>query len=302
MSRRHAGASIVAMARRFDREAIAALFPGQGSQTADMREEVARLRPDLLDRVADVVGDDPFTRVGDGPRFLQPAIFCASLAGWSAMTVRPRHVVGHSLGELAALTAAGCLDEDDALELVALRGRLCEEAAQLGAPGGMLAVLGRGAEEHAALLAAEAGLVVANENGPRQVVLSGPCTRVADAERRAADAGIIVSVLPVPAAMHSPAMAPAVGPFADALLEIDVRPAQGVTVWSCTTAAPFADVRTELALALTRRVRWGETIEAMVRAGARRYVEVPPGEVLSGLVRRITPRLEPVPSVTQVAA
>src|SRR5205085_6516216 len=105
----------------------AILFPGQGSQTYDMRATVERFRPELLEAAFQVVGEDLFARVGDGTRFAQPAIFCASLAGWDALG-RPEgdFMAGHSLGELAALVAASSLRELDALELVALRGRLMQ--------------------------------------------------------------------------------------------------------------------------------------------------------------------------------
>src|SRR6202051_1257462 len=109
----------------------AILFPGQGSQTPDMRDTVAAVRPDLLGLAAEVVGEDPFGRAEEGTRYAQPALFCASLAGWAALgrplgDFRP----GHSLGELPALVAAGSLRERDGLELVALRGRLMQEAGE----------------------------------------------------------------------------------------------------------------------------------------------------------------------------
>src|SRR5262245_29590937 len=132
----------------------AILFPGQGSQTEDMRDEVARERPDLLEIAVEVVGEDPFPRVEEGTRYAQPAIFCASLAGWAGLG-RPlgEYMAGHSLGELAALVAAGSLDERDGLELVALRGRLMQEAGETAGDGGMLALMGQGAAEHAPELA-----------------------------------------------------------------------------------------------------------------------------------------------------
>ncbi|MGZ6670201.1 MAG: acyltransferase domain-containing protein, partial [Solirubrobacteraceae bacterium] len=101
----------------------AILFPGQGSQTPEMRETVEQVRPDLLDMAAQAVGEDPFPRAEDGTRFAQPAIFCASLAGWAALGRPLGLMAGHSLGELAALVAAGSVAERDGLELVALRGR-----------------------------------------------------------------------------------------------------------------------------------------------------------------------------------
>src|SRR5207302_1575708 len=95
----------------------------------EMRDVVAQVRPDLLAMAAEIVGEDPFPRAADGTQYAQPAIFCASLAGWSALE-RPEgdFMAGHSLGELGALVAAGSLTERDGLELVALRGRLMQEA------------------------------------------------------------------------------------------------------------------------------------------------------------------------------
>jgi malonyl CoA-acyl carrier protein transacylase len=92
----------------------AILFPGQGSQTPEMRETVAEVRPDLLSLAEQIVGEDPFARAEEGTKFAQPAIFCASLSGWEALG-RPsgEFMAGHSLGELAALVAAGCLGERD---------------------------------------------------------------------------------------------------------------------------------------------------------------------------------------------
>src|ERR1700761_9747226 len=107
-----------------------------------MREAVAEVRPDLLALAAEVVGEDPLARVEDATRFAQPAIFCASLAGWEALG-RPsgEFMAGHSLGELAALVAAGRLSERDGLELVALRGRLMQESGDRAGDGSMLALM-----------------------------------------------------------------------------------------------------------------------------------------------------------------
>src|SRR5580704_14240878 len=177
--------------------ATAILFPGQGSQTPDMRETVAGVRPDLLSLADEIVGEDPFARAEEGTRFAQPAIFCASLAGWEALG-RPSgdFMAGHSLGELGALVASGALRESDGLALVALRGRLMQEAGEQagdgsgGLSGGMLALLGRGAAERAAELAAAHGLSVANDNSPQQVVLSGLRSALPDAAAAARELGL----------------------------------------------------------------------------------------------------------------
>jgi [acyl-carrier-protein] S-malonyltransferase len=265
----------------------AILFPGQGSQTPDMRETVSQLRPDLLSLVDQIVGEDPFVRAEEGTRFAQPAIFCASLAGWEALG-RPAgdFMAGHSLGELAALVAAGCLTERDGLELVALRGRLMQESGERAGDGGMLALLGAGAADHAGELADAHGLAVANDNSPQQVVLSGDRGSFDAASAAAKELGLRPMDLPVTGAFHSPMMAEAVPSFTAALERVEVSPPQGVTVFSAVTAAPFDDVRAQLAQALTMPVRWRETLLAMHDRGADRFVEVGPGRVLTGLAKR----------------
>src|SRR5918999_920062 len=150
---------------------LAMLFPGQGSQTDDMRGQVERHRPDLLELARSEVSDDLFERAGDGTRWAQPAIFCAALAGYEVL--KDRHeadlMAGHSLGEISALVAAGALDAEDGLRLVAARGRLMQEAAEETGDGGMLAVRSR---ERATVeeVAADTGLSIANDNAPDQLV------------------------------------------------------------------------------------------------------------------------------------
>src|SRR4029450_11799740 len=108
----------------------ALLFPGQGSQTADMRETVERHRPDLLELAQREVGPDLFERAADGTRWAQPAIFCAALAGFAGVRPHADVMAGHSLGEITALVAAEALSAEDGLRLVAARGRLMQEAAE----------------------------------------------------------------------------------------------------------------------------------------------------------------------------
>jgi len=262
----------------------AILFPGQGSQTPEMRDLVAQRCPELLERCLELVGEDPFARVDESTRFQQPAIFCASIAGWRGLgdDVRPGAAAGHSLGELAALAAAGVLTVDDALELVVLRGRLMAEADDSGS---MIALVGAD-EAEAARIADDAGLVVANDNAPGQVVLAGERERFDRVEELADELGKRAVRLPVAGAFHSPSMAPAVAPFRDALDDVELGEPR-FTVFSCASAQPFEDVRDELARALVRPVRWRETFTAMHDAGARRFIEVGPGKVLAGLARRI---------------
>ncbi len=264
----------------------AILFPGQGSQAPGMRDTVERVRPDLLALAHEVVGDDPFPRAQEGTDFAQPAIFCTSIAGWAALG-RPDGdlMAGHSLGELAALVAAGCLDEREGLELVALRGRLMQEAGERAGDGGMLALLGAGAAEHAAELAENHGLAVANDNSPQQTVLSGSRSALLAAAGEARELGLRAMELPVSGAFHSPMMASAVPEFTAALSRVTFRPPR-VPVLSAVTAQPFDDVPRRLAEGLTMPVRWRETMLEMHRLGAERFVEVGPGRVLTGLAKR----------------
>ena len=265
-------------------ETAALLFPGQGSQTHAMRELVARRCPALLERCLELVGEDPFARVEESTRFQQPAIFCASIAGWKGLPddVAPVAAAGHSLGELAALAAADVLSVEDALELVVLRGRLMAEADDRGS---MLALVGADADE-AARVAEAAGLTVANDNAPGQIVLAGDRERFDRAEQVAVELGKRAIRLPVAGAFHSPSMRPAVAPFRAALEGVELR-APRFTVFSCASAKPFVDVRDELAQALIRPVRWRETFTALHDAGATRFIEVGPGKVLARLAKRI---------------
>jgi [acyl-carrier-protein] S-malonyltransferase len=262
----------------------ALLFPGQGSQTAEMREHVERVCPHLLEQAIDELGVDPFEHVDDGTAFAQPALYCASLAGWTAAD-RPSaaFMAGHSLGELAALVAAGSLDESDGLSLAVIRGRVMQDAAERGPRGGMLAALGDG--EQALAVANRVGLTVANDNAPGQLVLSGPRDALNAARGELKAAGVRTIPLRVQGAFHSPAMEAAVPEFRAALAEVEVDEPR-VPVVSSTTARPFDDIRARLADALVRPVRWREALIALHEAGVRRFVETGPGTVLTGLVSR----------------
>jgi [acyl-carrier-protein] S-malonyltransferase len=262
------------------------LFPGQGSQTADMREQVERHRPDLLELAQSEVSDDLFERAGDGTRWAQPAIFCAALAGYEVLKDRyePDLMAGHSLGEISALVAAGALDAEDGLRLVAARGRLMQEAAEETGDGGMIAVRAR---DRTAVeqVATRAGLSIANDNSPDQLVLSGAVAALDEAESLLREQRVRAKRLPVAGAFHSPLMEPAVEPFRRLTEHVEVR-APRVPVLSCVTAAPFQDVREQLVRAIVSPVRWTDVMSALQDLGATRYVETGPGRVLTNLVRK----------------
>jgi malonyl CoA-acyl carrier protein transacylase len=259
-----------------------------------MRDDVATARPDLLALAADVVGEDPFARVGDGTRFAQPAIYCASVVGFERLRdagVGGVAYAGHSLGEVAALVAAGALSAEDGLRLVATRGRLMQESGEQAGDGSMLALLGKGAADHAAQVADAAGLTVANDNAPKQVVLAGPKDAFETAIEAAREHGLRAVPLPVTGAFHSPAMAGARPELETALAAIDFAE-PSVTVVSSITTQPFDDVRARLADALTKPVRWRETLLVLRAQGVERFVETGPGTVLTGLVKRTVPDAE----------
>ena len=264
----------------------AILFPGQGSQTTEMRELVARVRPDLLTAAIEMVGEDPFPRADDGTNFAQPAIFCASLAGWASLgSPVPALLAGHSLGELGALVAADAVDERDALALVTLRGKLMYESGLAAGDGSMVAVIGAGAADHAQEIADASSLTVANDNSPMQIVLSGAKANIPAAVDTAKTLGLRAMELVVTGAFHSPMMAAAVPEFERALADVEFREPV-TTVISAVTARPFSDPRRELAAALTQPVRWREVMLTMHELGARRFVDVGPGRVLTGLAKR----------------
>ncbi len=248
----------------------------------------------LLALAREVVGEDPFARVEDGTRFAQPAIYCASVVGFERLRdagVSGAAYAGHSLGEVAALVAAGALSAEDGLRLVATRGRLMQESGERAGDGSMLALLGTGAADHAAAIADAAGLTVANDNAPNQVVLSGAKAGFVAATNAAREHGLRAVPLPVTGAFHSPAMAAARPELEAALAQIDFR-APTVTVVSSITTQPFDDLRARLADALTLPVRWRETLLALHAQGIERYVETGPGKILGGLVKRTLPGAE----------
>src|SRR4051812_18940904 len=268
----------------------AILFPGQGSQTPEMRDRVAAVRPDLLDLTIEAVGEDPFPRADEDTRFAQPAILAASLAGWTAMHEdigeRPDALAGHSLGELTALAVAGAISERDALRLAALRGRLMSESGTRRGDGTMLAALG-GEASTVVRVAEGHGVTIANDNGPGQLVLSGERRALIAAGSELRASGVRILELNVAGAFHSPFMADAVPDFTEALAATYVRTPR-IEVWSCVTARPMDDVRRRLAEGLTAPVRWRETVLGMQEAGIDRFVDPGPGQVLAKLVKRMS--------------
>jgi len=285
------------MASCEDRFALVA--PGNGSQHSRMRELVAARRPDLLELALAEVGEDPYARLEAGTAYAQPAIFCASVAALDELPAgaEPTVVAGHSLGEFAALVAAGALDAADGLRLVVRRGRLSQAAAE-AAPGGMVVL--RAQLAVAKEIADRHGLAVAAENAPLQTVLSGSEEGLAGAIGEARERRIRATRPAIDVPFHSPAMATAAAALAEALAAVEFAPAR-IPVLSGIDAEPLSDPRRQLAEALVRPVRWRAVMEALPGRGVSRVVETGPGRILTGLARRTLGDVEAVSLDTAAA-
>jgi [acyl-carrier-protein] S-malonyltransferase len=279
------------------------IFPGQGSQFPGMgkalyeRSEEAR---ELMDRANGILGF-PITDIMFGEdaealkatRVTQPAIFIHSvvLALCSGLET-PAMVAGHSLGEFSALAAAGAMDFEDALKLVAVRAsamqKCCEQV-----PGTMAAIIKLPTETIEEICASCSGIVVpANYNCDGQVVISGEAEAVAEACAKMKEAGAKRALpLAVSGAFHSPLMEPARLELAEAIDKTPFR-VPACPVYQNVTALPATDpavIKENLLRQLTSPVRWTQTVQNMVADGADYFLEIGPGTVLQGLVGRIAP-------------
>ena len=251
----------------------------------------------VVERAGELLGRDAAALLLDADaealratREAQLATMLASLLAAAALPALDVAVVaGHSLGELTALVHAGVLDLDDGLRVVGARGDAMQAAAD-AAPGTMAAVLGLDAEAVARVCEGLEGVWPANANAPGHVVVSGTAEGVAAAGPALKEAGARrVLAIPVGGAFHTPLMAPARERLDAALASVTARPGR-VPVLSAVDAAPYdLDVAGRLSRQLTAPVRWQQVVEALPSYGVDAVVEVGPGGVLAGLVRRTLP-------------
>jgi len=298
-----------------DQTNTALLFPGQGSQVVGMGKSLAdayHIARQTLEEADEVLGFSLSELCFNGPdqelsdtANAQAALYAVGIAAlrtlYEALGVtgaedsfQPAAVAGHSLGEFTALTAAGVLSFQDGLRLVRTRGELMRDAGETN-PGSMLALLGatiEGAEQLCQDTASATGkaIVVANDNCPGQVVISGDNEAIDYAEEHAKDYGGRRAIkLNVSVATHSPLMANASDAFREALAATPMHPPT-LTVIGNTTAAALTsidDVTHELDRQLVSTVRWTESMQNMIADGVTTFVEVGSGDVLSKLMKRI---------------
>jgi len=275
--------------------------------------EVFAQADDLLGTsISELCFEGPAEQLNDTAN-TQPALLTVSVAALQALRERslgdPAYVAGHSLGEFSALVAADSLSFAEALHLVRERGRLMKEAGERS-PGGMAAVLGLDTEKVDEICAdvreAVSGYVgVANDNCPGQVVISGEEQALEAAIEAAQAAGARrVKRLAVSIAAHSPLMADAAVRFREALAGVTLRPPK-IPLVANATAGPLTDpdqIRRALERQLTSPVRWAESVHWMAAQGIARFVEVGPGEVLTGLLRRIDGTAERLTTQQALAA
>ena len=280
------------------------VFPGQGSQYCGMARDFYDTFPAakaLMEQANDILGyritDIMFAGSEEELRqtmYTQTAIFIHSMAIASQLSRNNvAMTAGHSLGEYSALCFAGAISFEEAVKIVAERGRLMQQAGTEN-PGTMAAIIGMQDSALDALLAeagAEGIVQAANFNSPGQIVISGDIAAVKKAvELAPAHGARMAKELVVSGAFHSPLMKPAEEKLAAALEAVDIKDA---TIPVCMNAVAClvtdaAEIRRNLVLQLTSSVLWTQSIEEMTKAGITRFVEVGPQKVLQGLIRRIS--------------
>ena len=293
-----------------DWSTTALVFPGQGSQEVGMGADLVQQYPEAAQifQQADQILGIPFSKLCfEGPAELldetvntQPALYIHSIAMLRALEAKlgtkiaPVAVAGHSLGEFTALTAAGALSFADGVKLVRERASLMQEAGK-NSKGAMAALLGieiAAAREDCEIASSDTGkpVVVANDNCPGQIVISGDEIALEYALPLAQERGAKRALrLSVSIAAHSPLIADAAEQFHKALIAVQIE-TPTIPVIGNVSAAPLRDreaIYAELDAQLTSTVRWAESVRALIGMGATTFLEIGSKEVLTGLLKRI---------------
>jgi [acyl-carrier-protein] S-malonyltransferase len=282
---------------------VAVVFPGQGSQFVGMADGWMSHAASkaALDEASTAMGRDLVEACRDETalattELVQPALLALGVAAFRVLEAEGLSFVGaagHSLGEFAALVAAGVLELSSALDIVVVRGREMQAAGEAN-PGTMTALLGVGTDDAAALCDEARGedvLLVANENSPQQVVISGSVPAIERAEDLAAERRVRAVRLKVAGAFHSPLMEPALPGLSEAIQRAAFSPPR-MPVASNVTGALVEDPEELRALAkrhVVSPVRWERCAGALRSAGAEAFVEAGPGDVLTKLAKRVVP-------------
>jgi len=287
---------------------LAFVFPGQGSQAVGMMSKLAEAFPvvkQTFEQASDVLALDLWDLVENGPddrlnqtQNTQPAMLAAGVAVWRVWCdkteQRPAWMAGHSLGEYTALVCSGALAFEDAIKLVAERGRLMQEAVPAGV-GAMAAILGL--EDHQVVNActdvAEGQVVAAaNFNAPGQVVIAGETVAVERAMARLKELGAKRALkLPVSVPSHCPLMMPAADKLSDILQNLTIEMPEVTLIHNADVKSHGSPevIRHALKEQLFKPVRWVESVKFMHEQGVSAFVECGPGKVLMGLNKRIAP-------------
>jgi [acyl-carrier-protein] S-malonyltransferase len=285
------------------------VFPGQGAQFSGMGKDLYENSPkakELFDKANDILGFDITRIMFEGTdeelkqtNVTQPAVFLHSVILASTIeNFKPDMVAGHSLGEFSALVAAGALDFEDALRLVAKRADAMQKACEI-TPSTMAAVLNLSdekVEEVVAEVSASTGetVVAANYNCPGQLVISGTVDGINVACEKMKEAGAKRAlVLQVGGAFHSPLMEPAREELAMAISATTFK-TPTCPIYQNVNALPSTDIdviKSNLIAQLTAPVKWTQIVQNMTADGATEFIECGPGKVLQGLVKKISPEV-----------
>lgn len=277
------------------------VFPGQGAQFSGMGKDLYENNAEakaLFDKANEILGFN-ITEIMFGgtadelkqTKVTQPAVFLHSVILAKVMGIEPAAVAGHSLGEFSALVVAGALSFEDGLKLVSKRAMAMQKCCEQQ-PGGMAAVLGLDDKTIEDVCAAVEGTVVAaNYNCPGQLVISGADAAVDEACVKLKEAGARRALrLPVGGAFHSPLMEPARQELEAAIAEAEFM-TPSCPVYQNVDAKPYTDaeaIKKNLIAQLTAPVRWTQIVENMIADGVAEFTEVGPGNVLQGLVSKVS--------------